>query len=150
VWQKNPQKNLLPLPTSSLTAGHYILLVAFLLLLLLLSLLKCLSNALLPRQSFGHYVLMTFLSNHLLEGALRCLRLCLLILPPWFLGPHTWSTPETRLPPEAACFHLFPGASVLIQAGGQPATWVSSLALCFRSCPGCCVLALVDLLITSH
>ena len=73
VWQKNPQKNLLPSPTSSLAAGHYILLVAFLLLLLLLSLLKCFSNALLPRQSFGHHVLMTFLSNHLLEGALRCL-----------------------------------------------------------------------------
>ena len=69
--KKNTQKNLLPLPTSSLAAGHYILLVAF--LLLLLSLLKCLSNALFPRHSFGHHVSMTFLSNLLLEGALRCL-----------------------------------------------------------------------------
>ena len=72
---KKKNMNLLPLPTSSLAAGHCILLVAFLLLLLLLilSLLKCLSNTLLPRHSFGHHVLMTFLSNYLLEEALRCL-----------------------------------------------------------------------------
>ena len=135
---------LLPLPTSSLAAGHCILLVAF--LLLLLSLLKCLSNTLLPRHSFGHHVLMTFLSNYLLEGALRCLWLCLLILPPWFLSPHTWSTPETCLPPEAACFHLFP-------RGLRPnsSRWTAShtglpVGLCFHSCPCCCVLGLVDLI----